>query len=106
MVRVADLLQVGEAEEFDVVLTEAAIGNRRADGGHLQALAGLVELQVKVLAALEVGPRDQVEALAAPGAGKIGQQAEVLKDGGIVGGDSDGRYSFQVHSFLSLIRRS
>jgi hypothetical protein len=75
-VGVGDLLQVGQAEHVDVGLQQAAVGDRPADRGELELLAGHVELEESILPGRVVGPPDDVEAPAAPLPHEPGERAQ------------------------------
>ena len=51
----ADLLEVGQTIQVDVVLPEAAIGDRRVDDVEFGGLTRLVELKVQIGISLESG---------------------------------------------------
>ena len=85
---VGDLLQIRQAEQFDVVLAESTVRDRRPDRVELQGFAGLIELQVEVGLIVEVGPGDQVEPFAFPGSDEILQRTQLSEDGLIVRADS------------------
>ena len=78
---VADLLQVGQAEQLDVVHAETTVGYRRGNRVELQRLCGLVQLQEEVGVTFLVGTRDKIETRAVPRAGKIREQSEAAQDG-------------------------
>jgi len=92
----ADLLEVGQTVQVDVVLPEAAIGDRRGNDIESRGLTSLVELKVQIGIPLEVRPRDEVEALAFPRSGKVLKRAQILSDRFIFEGESNGRYSLAM----------
>jgi hypothetical protein len=63
---IANLLQVRQPEQFDVVLAETTIGNRSANRGKRQGFAGVIELQVKISVIVKIWPGDQVEPVTLP----------------------------------------
>ena len=81
---IADLLQIGEPVQLDVVHTEAPVGDRGRDRFEFERLLSLIQLEIKVGVTLQVGARDEIEARALPGSGQIGEQAEVVEDGRVV----------------------
>ena len=54
-----DLLQVAQPEQFDVILPEAAIGDRRGYRGEVQRFAGQIEFEEQVCVILEIRPGDE-----------------------------------------------
>ena len=87
----ADPLEVGQTVQIDVVLPEAAIGDRRGDDIESGGLTRLVELKVQIGIPLEVRPRDEVEALAFPRSGKVLERAQMLSDRFVFKRESNGR---------------
>ena len=77
---VADLLQVVEAEELDVVLGGAAVRYRAADAAEMKLLFGGVQLQEELAAPLEVRPRDEVESVPPPVPREFLQWPELLEE--------------------------
>src|SRR5437588_3109217 len=74
---IADLLEVGEAEQVDVVLPEPPVGNRGPDRAEVEFLLGQVELQEEGVAALEVRAGDQVESFPSPPAAQQGKRSQI-----------------------------
>jgi hypothetical protein len=71
---IANLLQVRQPEQFDVVLAETTIGNRSANWGKGQRFAGVIELQVKISVIVKVWPGDQVEPVPLPRTRKCSEE--------------------------------
>ena len=88
---VADLLQIGQAEEFDVVLGEAAIGNGTGDRIEFQGFLGLVKLEIQIRTPLFVGACDEIKPGAAPRARQLPQQAQLPQHRCVFRTESHGR---------------